>query len=344
MRYAQSSYNFRQHQPKKSVLSFLKRNKRRRRLVVEMERGPGKYSNPFKLKKKIRLTHLAPMALFAMLFAWLALMLYLPYFRVNEVTVNGLKIIKPEEIIALIKNDFLSSGRYWPKNNYFLIRETAVAEALQKKFAFNTIMVTKIFPHVIALNLEEKVSSAIYDNGTQYWLLDQSGTPIQYLRDVTSTEFLFTTATVTASSTAPAILGTKISTSSTIATSSTSSVSVHIPNFKKIQQEYGKFPVIYDTRQITVTERQGNIVSPAVVQGIIDLFSGLGQGKIATAKYMIMSDPGAGVTVITDQPWKIMFQPTAPIQPQLENLKIILRNNHPTQYVDVRFGGRIYWK
>ncbi|MBI5728625.1 MAG: hypothetical protein HY983_00025 [Candidatus Magasanikbacteria bacterium] len=342
MRYVQSFYRFRQHQPKKGPLSFFKKNKQRR-LVVQREEGWGRYSNPFKLKKKIRRTHLAPMALLSLLFAWLALVLYLPYFRVTEVTVTGLKIIKPEEINSLVKTKFLVSGRFWPRNNYFLIREALVAEAIQEKFTFNSIAVTKVFPHAITINLEEKVSSAIYDNGSEYWLLDQEGTPVQYLREVTSTEFELTKA-IAPSSTEPTVLGAKINASSTPAASSTIKVSVHIPNFKKIQQEYGKYPLIYDTRNIPVTERQGSIIRPAVVQGIIDFFNGLQQGKIAAIKYMVMSDPTAGVTVITDQPWKILFQPTNAIQPQLENLRIILRDNHPSQYVDVRFGGRIYWK
>lgn len=341
MRFAQSAYSFRQHQPKKGSLSFFKKNKRRR-LVIAREEAPGRFANPFKPKKRIHLTHLAPVAFFTIVLIWLGLMLYLPYFHVTEVTVNGLKIVKPEEIIALVKNDFLSSGRLWPKNNYFLIREAVVAEALQKKFALNNITVTKVFPHAITLKLEEKVSSSIYDNGSQYWLLDQGGTAIQYLRDVSSTEFELTKTTT---SSQPAILGAKIIASSTpSAASSTINVSVHIPNFKKIQQEYGKLPLIYDTRNITITARQGNILNPTVIQGIIDFFNGLQQGRIASVKYMVISDPAAGVTIVTDQPWKIMFQPTSLIKPQLENLKIVLRDNRPSQYVDVRFGERIYWK
>ncbi len=341
MRYVQSSYSFRQHQPKKSRLSFFKKNKRRR-LSIEREETRDRYANPFKLKKKKRLTHLAPAALLSLIFVWLALMLYSPYFRVTELAVSGLKIIKPEEINFFIKNQFLPAGRFWPKNNYFLIRETAVAEVLQNKFALNTIRVAKVFPHILTINLEERVSSAIYDNGSGYWLIDQNGTVIQYLRAVTSTEFEL--VGTMSSSSQSAILGTKITASSTLFASSTAKTSIHIPDFKKIQQEYGKLPLIYDTRNITVTERPGGLLDPAVIQGILDFFNNLEQVKIAAIKYMVIGDPAAGATAVTDQPWKIMFQPTDLIQTQLKNLKIVLRDNQPLQYVDVRFGERIYWK
>lgn len=342
MRYAQS-YSFRRREPPKNPLSFLKRG--RRWLIAEREEKWRSYTNHFKSKKKMRLSHMAPAAFFSLGLAWLSLMLYLPYFRVTNLTVSGLKIIKPEEIDTLVRNQFLSSGRFWPKNNYFLIRGAAITEAIQKKFAFNTVEVTKIFPHSVAINLEEKVSSIIYDNGSQYWLLDQDGKAAQYLRDVTSTEFELAGESAP-TSTEQAVLGAKISASSSLAASSTSTlmISVHTPNFKKIQQEYGKYPLIYDARNIRVSAGQGNIMSPAVIQGIIDFFNGLERKKIAAVKYMIMSDPAAGVTAVVDRPWKILFQPYSPIQPQLENLKIVLRDNRPFQYVDVRFGNRIYWK
>lgn len=311
-------------------------------MLIAREEPHGRFANPFKPKKKIRLSHLAPAAFLGIIIVWISLMLYLPYFRITEVTITGLKIIKPAEINTLIQNQFLSSGKIWPKNNYFLVRESAIANALQKKFALNTITVTKIFPHTITISLEEKVSSAIYDNGSTYWLIDKGGTAIQYLRDVTSTEFV-ASETPGPTSTQPTVAS--LSSSSTFAeASSTIKILTHVPDFNELQRDYGKYPLIYDTRTIPIIARQANILSPTVIQGIIDFFNGLQEGVVAQVEYMTMGDPEAGVTVITDRPWKILFQPTDSISTQLENLQIVLRDNHPTQYVDVRFGERIYWK
>lgn len=344
MRYAQSSQSFRQHKPKKGFLSFLKKDKQRRRIVVQKEDGYHRYANPLKAKiqKKIGLAHIAPISLATITFVWVGLMLYLPYFRITAVNYTGLKIIKTEEVSALINKEFLSPSRWWPSNNFFLVHETSVVTALEKAFPLNSVEVIKIFPNTLTINMEESISSAIYDNGSQYWLLDQEGMAIKYLREVnTTTEFQLSKVTLAAPATTTTVLGAKITASSTPQTTSTL---VHVPNFGKIRQEYGNYPLIYDTRNIPAIDRQNNVLAETLIGGVIDFFNGLERAGIAKTKYITLGEPGAGATIITDHPWKIIFQPANNADAQLENLKIVLRDNRPAEYVDVRFGERIYWK
>ena len=89
--------------------------------MIQREEPFGRYTNPFKLKKKIRLTRLAPMALVTLIFVWVVSLLFLPYFRVTHVQYSGFKIIKQEELSGVVSKEFLSSSRWWPRNNYFLI-------------------------------------------------------------------------------------------------------------------------------------------------------------------------------------------------------------------------------
>jgi len=269
----------------------------------------------------------------------------LPYFKIKKITYSGLKIVKQEEIERIINQNFLTRKKLLPANNYFLVSTNKIAEHLKDVFSLNTVQVKKIFPGVLSVEVEEKISTIIYDNGHQYFLLDQNGTAIKYLRDVGEKEFTLNRAHQAQ------VAGLKTTTSSVaLAASSTlptatSTAWIHLPSYASLKREFGDYPVVYDLAGPTTTaERQTNILKPEMIQGIIDIYNALPKGKLALANYFTVDNPGAGVVVHTNQAWKVFIQPLEDIVPQMANLKIVVSNNRPNEYIDVRFGERVYWK
>ena len=136
-----------------------------------------------------------------------------------------------------------------------------------------------------------------------------------------------------------------MSATTTAFASSTALYTAHTPDYKILKKEYGEYPIIYNQINATTTyEKQTDLIKPEIISGVISISNKLKQGRVAIVNYFVIENPGAGVTVYTNQPWKIFLQPLNDIDAQIANLKIILASNHPIEYVDLRFGEKVYWK
>jgi len=277
---------------------------------------------------------------------WISVLVYLPYFTINKVEFSGLKIIKQSEIEQVMKDEFLSPNKYWPRSNYFILRNKKVAAVLSQHYSLSSVNVTKIFPNQLNIYLEEKISTVIYDNGKEYVMLDQEGGIIKYLTKVEDDEIISRNVELNASTTP---LATSSNFNSIALDSATASSSppvielVHIPNYKKIKSEFGSYPIIYDT--LSVSNPSSTIVlPPEVIAGVINFYTQIEKQGIGQIKYIIKSNLLAGMLAKTDKKWDIYFKPTQSISEQINNLKLILRENKPTAYIDLRYGGRVYWK
>lgn len=309
--------------------------KRKKRVSIHTSDPLPSRNNPFKKRQTRRAGvgwALKYLLLPAILLAWVALIIYLPYFRITKINYLGLKIIKKEEIEQEIKEKLFESRLPIPKNNYFLINEEGMAEHLKTKFGFNSVVVKKNFPHHLLIDVEEKISSIIYDNGEQYFLLDQTGAVLKVLGRVEEREF--TTELVVATSTSAV--------STTVSTTSTRRV--HTPNDRRVKTEFGEYPIAYDLRHPTTTEQKTNVLPEPLIQNIISIYNLIEKGKIARIKHVSFAEPAAGLTVFTNQPWQIRLHPYNDLQEQINNVKIILKDNKPSEYMDVRFRDRVFWK
>lgn len=342
MRYYNSGRNFRNLKPQKGWRSG--KNQRKRKFVQYDEIGAGRYENPFAKKSKGNLSYLKTYFFASLFFAWIGLLLYLPYFRVTNFQYSGLHITNQPEFESLIKSSLFKNRPWLPANNYFFVNEDALARALQDKFLLNAITVAKVFPNTLKISVVEKTTSAIYDNSLAYYLIDSDGTVVKFLRNVAPNEFVLPTSTASTSiGGAPALVTTSSPASSSLQTASSTRGGTHIPDFNQIYNGYGNYPLIYDESAPQVKEKD-RVLDGDTIKGVLAFYDSLNKNRIAKVSYCMMQEASAGVTAFTDHPWKIMFQPKGDIEKQITNLQIILKNSQPTEYIDLRFGDRIFWK
>lgn len=320
-----SEKNFRQYRPPESRWqAFLKSFKKKKTIYTptlkqgEINPRINPFKRPEKPKRKLFSLKIKLLLLLALILSWVVLAIYLPYFRINQITYYGLRIIKKEEIDSYIKDNYLNNWKIIPLNNFFIARTAKIQELLSQKYALNELSVRKKFPHNLEVDLEEKMSSVIYDNGEKYFLLDSEGSALKFLRE---TGQQMPTSTLSASSTFN-----------------------HKPDYMKMKNEFGDYPVIYDARFIPVEEKQNNILSKKIIITMIEWRNMVEKEGIATIKYFTTDNPTAGLTAVTNKGFAILWQPDSDLAVQLVNLKTVLRSEKPNEYIDLRFGERVYWK
>jgi|GEM_PF-1779645 len=349
MSYHRFGQTYRNEKPKKNGWSFFSKNKTKR--VKHYSAGSITLSNPFKRAHKVKTNHFKfrSLVLPTILAIWLSLMLYLPYFTINNVTFNGLKIIKQTDIKLATEQEFFTPKLGYPASNFFLVNKKNISDFLQNKYALNNITVEKIFPNTLKITVEEKITSVIYDNGYAYYLMGEDGTIIKHLRDVHNSEFVLATDTpkiiisTTTPSTTVKLSNIKISAVNTTASSNQFTNTTHIPAYGEMLMEYGRYPLLYDLRHESALENT-TIMAATSIKGLLAFYNALEKGKLAMVTYTTISEIDGGITLYTTQPWKIFIQPANDIAAQINNLKIILNSSKPKEYIDLRFGDRVYWK
>ena len=333
MKHFRSEYAFQKYKPHVSWRKKLLRFFRKKEYVIASSQDSFHYkSNPFRKHKKPPTIKFKLILFIVFLLAWIVCLAYIPYFKVNKINYFGLNNTTRDELDEFIYGSFLNKKSILPLNNYFFISSGKISGELFKKFPFETVRVVKIFPNQLNIDIKEKISSVIYDNGQAYFLLDGGGTAIKHLKD---TEPYETTIKMITSS-----LDLLTTSSTPISTSTTE----HNPDYKKINSLFGRYPIVYDRRNLAVNLKQENILPAEHIAAIIAWYKALAEQGIANPKFFVLDNLNSGIAVDTTDPWNILFQPKNDTATQINNLKNILPTIKPQQYIDLRFGEKIYWK
>ncbi|MEK7131316.1 MAG: hypothetical protein AAB797_01090 [Patescibacteria group bacterium] len=335
MKHFRSEYAFQKYKPhlswRKKVLRFF----RKKQYTISSPQDSFHYkTNPFKKHKKPSKIKVKLIIFITLLVAWTICLAYIPYFKINKINYSGLSNTTENELNEFVYENFLNKKSVLPLNAYFFIDTSKISGELYKKFSFETVAVIKEFPNRLDINIKEKISSVIYDNGKKYFLLDSGGTAIKHLRDVETYEVTQKFASSTADMLAANSSSTPINTSS----------AEHIPDYKKINKLFGNYPIVYDRRSFDVEVKQEGILPPEHIAAIIAWYKILAEQGIASLKFFTLDNLNSGITIDTTDSWSILFQPKNNNDAQINTLKEILLTIKPQQYVDLRYGEKVYWK
>lgn len=343
-RFFYSASNLQNHRAPENWWRRWRRKNERKRALQQIDANLVQVKNPFRkeVPAKKNLAKSGTILLMLIFLIWLATMFFLPYFRITKLQIQGLKIIKESEIQNFVNNNFLiPKYNWWPKNNYFIINKDTIAEQLKNNFAVENIVVKKIFPNQIDIAITEKTTSVIYDNGQEYILLDEEGRFVKTLKTIAKNEFLYQPTTTNTekntSSTSSTIVMANIETNNSTSTPT----KAHQPDFTTIKKEMGSFPIIYDHR--IGSEARKNL-EKEVVTAALTWKKMLEQGKVGELHYFVLENLAAGLKIKTSNVWDILININGNHENAYQNLETVTKTNEPTDYIDLRYGERVYWK
>lgn len=274
----------------------------------------------------------AAVALPAIVLAWAALLLYHPYFTIKNFTYTGLTVLSKQEFSAYLENELLPERSRWlPPRNFFLVRANKIKDQLLLKFSVSSVEVTTGFPDAIRIDIGEKKTSIIYDDGLAYYLLDQDGGIVKTLGP---TEIKQPATAFDATSTMPAAG----------AATTTSSLASHTPDWQRLHAKYGAYPILYHPHTGQGASTTPDVINRELIQSILQWDETLAKEKLARLQYATLLEAGEGGLQLHLPGWDMLVSMKIVPEIQLPHLKLLLRNERPTRHVDLRYEGRVYWK
>jgi len=312
MQYFHSNKSFNQYKPHQSFWQKIKTKRKKKEAAGDMIQKTLK--NPFRKENTTskKRTKLVWWFFIILIITWIILILTLPYFKIKKIIVTGNSITSATEVENYVRQFNFS------RSNYFLFPDKPIAEKIKQIFLYENVVLKKVFPDTIHITVIEKPASIIYDDNTNYYLLDIDGNLIKQINGITS-------------------IPTTDTTTGTIAMQNT-----HLSVYTKIQHNYGDFPVIFSNKKITTKGK--NLLLPKIIKTAIDWNKYLKEQEIGEVQYFSMGETDFNLKVFLDKSWYILINTELDYQVQIQNLKIILSNNKPAEYIDLRFGERVYWK
>jgi hypothetical protein len=270
------------------------------------------------------------------LFVASGLLLFMhPFFSIRVLTIEGNNRIGESDLRETVEG-ILSYKKFFvlPQNNFFTMDIYDLKDILMEKYSLQKVLVTKSFPNALTIQIEEKKSKIIYDNGAQYTLLDEMGTVREVLRIVDDNEWREIKKMVSSTDET----GLEIQKEEIVSRT-------HNPSYQKMATEVGDYPLIYDIRNKPIAKDE-QILEPITVQGILEWFQYIKTQTQVPIAYFYLEQELGDVIIKTSEGWIIKAKLNQDIEKQFEALQYILNNKvqRPNlQYIDVRYIGRAYW-
>lgn len=261
--------------------------------------------------------------LFLTILAWLGFIFYIPYFTIKNLDFSGTDKSLAEKIDITFKGE-LESRKFFilNKSNYFVFNEVNFKQKLEDMFMLSELEIVKKFPNIIAIKAEEKTTSLVVIVNNDAYFVDYNGMVIDVLKD---TEKLFSFDTSGTSNTA----GT--------------------PKIAILENNASQIPQVELKNTTGAINARINVFNGDQVSTILEIYEKLNKEGIMIINFILDDAQDTKITTKTKEGFLIYFTSEDTIQNQIDNLKIILRekigdNRSNLQYIDLRFGDKVYYK
>jgi len=263
--------------------------------------------------------------------------IYHPFFYVNKVVATGLQRISQKEFEEAILGIMDYRKLFFlPGNSYFLVDVEEIKNILKERFPIESVTVKKGFSATLSVQIEEKISTLIYDNGKEYGYLDGGGNIVEIIRQVGEDEWIKKTLTTTSTNEKGEVVEEiKIL------------EAIHTPNTRQIVEEMGDYPILFDKRSQTIALNT-SVISKEMAAGIIDWFNLLNKKTDISFGHAVIEDGRGEGEIITGAGWRLKVKLTENVDLQFVELQHLLVkekiNLNSLNYIDLRYPGRVYWQ
>ena len=298
------------------------------------------YSNPFfknQRPKKSKRFYYSLALLLISLAGWFYFLLFSDIFKITDWEINGLKAYSKNEVNSSLQSFLQDSHLLIFKNsNALSFNKNNFKEYLNAHYAFQDINVIKYYPHKIIINLKEKENKEIIYNNNKIYVVADDGTIILKKEGIDN---WFTI--------------TETNTDEFSATSTVESYSLDINKVLKDAQDksLASYPIFCDA-YYSKDPGIGQIYPAAdtlkIINEFIDNLHERTNIKIKLVS-LIKNQLNPKIIVYTENNWKIYLNNTDAGQKQFYKLYITFQEqikdlNKPLEYIDLRFGDRVYLK
>ncbi|PIR04126.1 MAG: hypothetical protein COV59_03000 [Candidatus Magasanikbacteria bacterium CG11_big_fil_rev_8_21_14_0_20_39_34] len=302
-----------------------------------------KKRNPFSVTENTGLSlkiKLYWMTIFLSFVVMLYFLFFHTFFHIQKIDVTGLNRIDQlafEDSVHTILH--FKKFIFLPGESYILVNTQEIVDFLKEKYPIKRIKVEKSFPQTLSLEVEERISNVIYDDGLEYAYLDLYGNKVETLRKVTDDEwkkeYSITTSTLSTGE---------------IQEHKTEVGKNHIVDYIGLSGSYGDYPIVYDIRGAKnhESESERTLLKEKTIQALIQWFEMLKTSQDLSPAYFLLEDEYRDLTIFTKKGPKLMVSLHDPIDRQIEDLNTVVEKKKldllHIQYIDLRFPPNIYWR
>lgn len=259
-----------------------------------------------------------------------------PFFQIKSLDGAGLNRIEKTEFEQSI-NGIIDYKKFFilPGRSYFLVNTKEVEQILKEKYPLNSVTITKKFPDSLLYEVEEKISTIIYDNGREYSYIGLDGKLVEKILNVQEGEWYEIKETVTSTNER----GEEVSEERV-------KERFHVPNVDTIKAQMGDYPIIFDSRAQSAEVNQ-TVLNPETVKTTILWFNYLQKRAGVPFAYLVLENELRDATIETGEGWRIHINLGSEIEAQVERLDFLLRekiHRKNLEYIDLRYGEKVYWK